>query len=532
MTLRYGGCVRYFNTAGPCVPGKHYMLPAEARLPEARSLIDRSEYFVVHAPRQTGKTTTLSSLARSLTAEGRQVALLFSCESAQVAEDDYGMAELQVLDAIRHAAQDERLPAAVMPPDSWPDAPPGRRIVAALQDWAVTCPLPLVLFFDEIDALRGQSLVSVLRQLRDGFRSRAQAFPATIALCGLRDVRDYKAAAGGDPSRLGTASPFNIAVDSLRIGDFTADEVATLYKQHTAETAQEFTPEAIKRAFALSQGQPWLVNALAREVIDKMRVESPTPITAENIETAKERLILARATHLDSLVSKLAEPRVRRVIEPLVAGTLPDNVDDVYQDDVSYVRDLGLIGRGKFIEVANPIYREVIMRVLGANFDGFISAEPHRFVLPDGRLDFRLLIEKFAEFWVSDGEILAETRYYSEAAAQLVFTAFLQRVVNGGGTVDREYGIGRGRIDLLIRKPYGGGLVQREAVELKVWHPHKADPLPQGLSQLDGYLDRLGLDAGTLIIFDRRPDVAPVTERTVLTETTSPAGHAITLLRA
>ena len=133
---------------------------------------------------------------------------------------------------------------------------------------------------------------------------------------------------------------------------------------------------------------------------------------------------------------------------------------------------------------------------------------------------------------MADGEILAETRYYSEAAAQLVFTAFLQRVVNGGGFVDREYGIGRGRIDLLVRKPYGDGLVQREAVELKVWHPRKADPLPQGLAQLDGYLDRLGLDTGTLIIFDRRPDAAPVADRTGISETTSPAGRTISLLRA
>jgi hypothetical protein len=340
------------------------------------------------------------------------------------------------------------------------------------------------------------------------------------------------AAAGGDPNRLGTASPFNVAVESLRIGDFTADEVAALYGQHTAETGQEFTPEAIERAFALSQGQPWLVNALAREVTQKMRIKPPDPVTADHVETAKERLILARATHLDSLVSKLAEPRVRRVMEPLVAGTLPDNVDDIYEDDVSYVRDLGLIARSKPVRVANPIYREVIMRVLGAGFEDLIAAEPARFLLPDGRLDFRLLIEKFAAFWTADGETLAETKYYSEAAAQLVFTAFLQRVVNGGGFVDREYGIGRGRIDLRVRKPYGDGFLQREAVELKVWQPRKADPLAKGLAQLDGYLDRLGLDPGTLVIFDRRPDAAPVTERTAITRVDSPAGRAITLLRA
>jgi hypothetical protein len=530
--MGYGVCVRYFNTAGPCVPERHYMLPAAERLPEALPLIEGWQYFIVHAPRQTGKTTTLAALAAQLTANRKHVALRLSCERAEAWGDDIEAAELAVLDSIRGEAAARRLPPEFLPPDPWPDASPGSRLHAALQDWAAGCPLPLVLFFDEIDALRGRSLISVLRQLRDGFTIHPQAFPASIMLCGLRDIRDYKAAAGGDPDRLGTASPFNIAVESLRIGDFTADEVAALYQQHTAETGQEFTPEAVQRAFAFSQGQPWLVNALAREVTQKMRIQPPVPVIADHIETAKERLILARATHLDSLVSKLAEPRVRRVIEPLVAGTLPDNVDDVYEDDVAYVRDLGLIGRGKFIDVANPIYREVIMRVLGSGFEGLIRAEPQRFLLPDGRLDFRLILEKFAAFWIADGETLAETRYYSEAAAQLVFTAFLQRVVNGGGFVDREYGIGRGRIDLLVRKPFGDGHLQREAVELKVWHPRQADPLAKGLAQLDGYLDRLGLDSGTLIIFDRRPDAAPVTERTAITQVESPAGRTIALLRA
>jgi hypothetical protein len=123
-----------------------------------------------------------------------------------------------------------------------------------------------VLFFDEVDALRGQSLYSVLAQLRDGFRGRPFAFPASVALCGLRDVRDYRVAVGRDPETIGSSSPFNVSVMSIRIPDFTADQVAELYWQHTAETGQEFTPEAVALAFEYSQGQPWLVNAIAREI--------------------------------------------------------------------------------------------------------------------------------------------------------------------------------------------------------------------------------------------------------------------------
>jgi hypothetical protein len=530
----YGVSVKYFNTSGPCVPELHYMLPPEPRLPDAVRLINQGQYFVVHAPRQTGKTTTLAALARDLTAQGRHVAVRFSCERAKVAGDP-AAAVAEVLTAIAEAAAEQHLAEELLPPSPWPDATPGSLLRAALGAWAVRCPLPLVLFFDEIDALRGDSLIGVLAQLRDGFSSRPQDFPASVVLCGLRDVRDYKAAVGGDPSRLGTSSPFNVSVMSLRILDFTAEQVGQLYAQHTAETGQEFTAEAVDRAYCYTQGQPWLVNSLAREVIEEMRVLPPEPITAEHMDEAKERLILARATHLDSLAARLTEPRVRRIIEPLLAGDLPD-VDTTYNDDVSYVQDLGLIAPGNPVRVANPIYREVIVRVLGAGTETIITASPRRFGLPDGRLNLKLVLTEFAAFWQEHADILVRGYAYHEVAPQLVFMAYLQRIVNGGGFIDREYGVGRGRIDLLVRKPYtdtaGQPAMQREAIELKVWRPRQRDPLHAGLEQLDGYLSRLSLDTGTLVIFDRRPETLSGELSTEISEIPTPSGRLVTLLRA
>ncbi|QSB16610.1 ATP-binding protein [Natronosporangium hydrolyticum] len=524
--------MRFFNTAGPCVPGSHYMLPPEPRLPAARRLIDRSQFFVVHAPRQTGKTTVLATLARSLTTEGRYAALRVSFETGEVAGDDYGAAEEQILFALRQAALVAGLPDAALPPDPWPTAPAGSQLLTALSAWAQRSPRPLVLFFDEIDALRGESLRSVLRQLRDGYTSRPAPFPASVVLCGLRDVRDYKAASGGDPGRLGTASPFNVKVASLRIGDFTASDVAELYSQHTTETGQEFSEAALARAFEYTAGQPWLVNALAAEVVDNL-VAAPERVTAEHVDLAKERLILARATHLDSLVARLQEPRVRRVVEPLIAGELVQL--DAYDDDLAYLRDLGLLAPGREARVANPIYREVIVRVLGAAAEANIVAEPRSFVQADGRLDFPRLLTEFVGFWRQHGEVLTRDGAYHEVAPQLVIMAFLHRVINGGGYIDREYGVGRGRIDLLVRWPYQAGAQrswQREAMELKVWRAGRPDPLPAGLQQLDDYLQRLELTTGTLVIFDRRPTAGPIADRTEFSTQRTPTGRAVTVLRA
>ncbi|MEU1983626.1 ATP-binding protein [Nocardia sp. NPDC019395] len=525
--------MKYFNTAGPCYPQMHYMLPALERLPDAHRMIDRGQYFVLHAPRQTGKTTSLADLARQLTAAGDYLALHFSCEAASSFAHDIGATEQALLGQIRSAAAAAHLPPELMPPTPWPDAPPGTALHLGLTTWVTQCPRPLVLFFDEIDSLRDDALINTLRQLRAGYTTNRPGFVHSIALCGLRDVRDYKAASGGDPNRLGTASPFNIKVRSVRLGDFTRDEVISLYGQHTAETGQEFSSPALDMAFYYTQGQPWLVNALAAEIIDEMRVEST--ITEDHIDQAKERLIVARATHLDSLVDKLTEPRIQKIIEPLIAGATPDT-DPTFNDARAYAADLGLIAPNNPIRIANPIYNEVILRVLGSGIEAVIVPGPAQFRLPDGRLDFERLLTEFAAFWKLNGEILTGDQRYHEVAPQLVLMAFLHRIVNGGGYIDREYGVGRGRIDLLIRQPYTGTdghrAEQREALELKVWADKQKDPLEQGLTQLDSYLDRLDLPTGVLVIFDRRAKAAPITERTAFSEVTSPTGRTVTLLRA
>jgi len=522
--------VRYFNTTGPCDPALHYMLPASTRLPRARQLIDQGRYFVVHAPRQTGKTTTVTALAREVTAAGGHAALRVSIEDVGPLGEDIAAVELAVLDSIRQAA-DRELPSGLRPPHPWPDAALGKRLGQGLIDWAVACPLPLALIFDEIDTLQGNALVSVLRQLRSGFSYKSQAFPDSVALCGLRDLQDYRVAAGSGPVPSSPGSPFNIIEDSLRIMDFTRDEVAALYQQHTEETGQEFTPEAVDRAYDYTQGQPWLVNALAYEITGRMRIDLSDPITADHVDTAKDRLILSGATHLGSLSARLHEPRVQRFIEPLLAGSSVIN-DPSFNDDLRYARALGLIAPDAPVRVANPIYREIIARDLAGAIAEQVTESPSRFVLPDGRLDFPALLDAFIDFWLENGEFMTANETYHEAAAQLVFMGFLQRIVNGGGFIDREYAVGSGRTDILIRKPYGDHQMQREAIELKAWAPGKADPLKGGLKQLDGYLDRFRLDTGTLIIFDRRSTAPSITDRTRLSKETTPSGRVITLLRA
>jgi AAA domain len=512
---------RWFNTAGPCQAENHYMLPPLTRLPQVQRLIAQQSYFVIHAPRQIGKTTAILSLAEQLNASGQYVSAVLSVEIGAPFGDDIGAAELAIL-ATWHDTLD-CLPPELQPP-AWDDAPPGQRIRHALQKWSQACPLPLVIFIDEVDALRNQALISLLRQLRDGYGRRPKRFPSSLSLIGLRDVRDYKVASGGS-DRLHTASPFNIKVESLTLRNFNESEVAELYQQHTTDTGQIFEPEAIQLAFDLTQGQPWLVNALARQLIEEIAPEPEITITPAMVTEAKEILIRRQDTHLDSLAERLREDRVKEIIEPILAG---QELPQTSNEDRQYLVDLGLLRRDPAggLVIANPIYREVLPRVLAQGSQDSLPIISPTWLTTAGELDTDRLLHAFMDFWLQHGEALLKSAAYPEIAPHLVLMAFLHRVINGGGTLEREYAIGRDRMDLCLR--YGSVIL---GIELKVWRTRQADPLTKGLEQLEGYLDRLKQSSGWLIIFDKRANALPLEERLETSLAQTANGQQVTVIR-
>jgi hypothetical protein len=514
---------RSFNTTGPCRPEIHYTLPSTARLPNLERLIEQQNYFVIHAPRQTGKSTAMMALAEQLTERGKFLAVLVSAEVGAPFSAETGKAELAILGSWSRTTK-HRLPAEFQPP-VWTAAPEGQRIQAALQEWNEVAPRPLVVFIDEIDSLQDQALMSVLRQLRDGFSDRPIGFPQSIGLIGLRDVRDYKVATGGS-ERLNTASPFNIKVRSFTLRNFNSEELAELYHQHTEETGQTFTSDAIELAFELTQGQPWLVNALAKEVVEEQILDRTISITAEHIQIAKEILIRRQDTHLDSLSEKLLEDRVRRVLEPMLGG---HKMPITSNDDRQYLIDLGLLYRGPSggLAVSNPIYREILPRMLAQGVQDYLPQISPSWLTAAGELDLEALRSTFMAFWLQHGEPLLNSASYHEIAPHLVMMAFLHRVVNGGGTLEREYAIGRDRMDLCLR--YGSVTL---GIEIKVQRDDRRNQLVRGLEQIEGYLARLGLDFGWLVIFDRRRQVLPIEERLRSEIHSTAQGRQITVIYA
>jgi len=338
-------------------------------------------------------------------------------------------------------------------------------------------------------------------------------------------VRDYKVKSGGSP-HLNTTSPFNIAVGSFSLRNFTEPEVNNLLGQHTTETGQPFTVPAQQRVFELTDGQPWLVNALARVCVEELEENVTKSIEFDHVNEAKELLILRRQTHLDQLTDKLREERVRSIVEPMLAG---DSLDNVPLDDRDYVIDLGLIKRveGHGLEIANRIYAEIIPRVLASGAQDSIPFIQPSWLNPNGSLNPEALLEAFLTFWRQHGEPLLKSAPYHEIAPHLVMMAFLHRVVNGNGRIEREYAIGSRRLDLCL---YYGDV--QLAMELKVQRDNKTDPLAEGLAQLDQYLIGLGLETGWLVIFDQRRGLRAIGERITSDTAITPSGKTVTVIRA
>ena len=533
--------MRFFNTEGPVRPDEHYAVAPLDRVDvgELLGLIRAKRYFVLHAPRQTGKTSALFAL-RDLLNSGE--AGSFRCvdvnvEPAQVVRDDVASGIRSVLSELADSAM---LLGDDFPAGAWRDVladmAPETALKGLLTRWCLANPVPLVLLIDEIDSLVGDTLLSVLRQLRAGYPQRPRAFPASVVLCGVRDVRDYRMQSSrGAP--IAGGSPFNIAAKSLRMGDFTEAETRALMAQHTDETGQQFSEAAQQAVWTQTCGQPWLVNALCASVCfeNEAGQDRSRAIEADDIHAAREELILSRRTHLDQLAHKLGEERVRRVIGPILSGAQPQHDGP----DLEYARDLGLLAADSPARIANPIYREVVPRELGYIVQDSLDVEAAWYVDDAGRLDMTRLLTAFRTFFAEHAEHwLGRFDNYPEAAPQLILQAYLQRIVNGGGRIEREYGLGRGRTDLLVLWPREAGqpsdLWERFVIECKVLRDTDrkslAGTVEQGIEQTLDYMKRCGADEGHLVVMDRRSDAPRQDDGGTLGEADNGQGVAVWML--
>ncbi|MDR1035745.1 MAG: hypothetical protein LBT40_04010, partial [Deltaproteobacteria bacterium] len=490
---------RSFNTTGPCYPDEHYMLPALKRLPDVNDMIEGKYYFVLHSPRQSGKTTCLVELTEQINSEGRFYAINCSLASLRNTKDK-STAMSEFISEIDSGLIDSSVDKLSNLAFSFSEEPymkaPNIKIRYMLNGICRSLDRELIVFFDEADCLHEDPLITFLTQIRNGYIYRSNSpktvFPRSMALVGMRDMRDCRHRVRPDEQSAGLASPFNVKKKSLTLANFSKEEIGTLYGQHTADTGQIFAGDALERAWHWTEGQPWLVNALADNVIvEQFKNDYSRIITAHEIDLAVHDLILRNDTHFDSLAERLREPRVRRVVELVIVGaeSLPNGVSS---DDAGYVVDLGLLqadtARNHYWP-ANPVYGEVIARSLTWDIQNEIPEDFANKWMDGTGIDMNGLLKAFQEYWRMNSHALKEkinfknnvlasikdaleylnpkndngssngdfdkkiketsdeladnimrdlTNLANEAFVHLVMFAFLQRVLNGGADIHRE----------------------------------------------------------------------------------------------
>lgn len=481
--------MKEFCIAGPVKPERHYYLPERVQL---NVHAQNRSCFNVYAPRQSGKTTIVREYAAYLNALGTHSACYVSLETAHNAPTLAAAISAflgSFLRSIRLQLPEEKKVQEYLE-DVLADGafsstiPVHSVIVNFLTYWAQISPKPLVLFFDEVDGLSRDSLISFFKQIRAGFEERSQGFPHSIGLIGVRSfkVHEIEDLIGG---------PFISAYEAIRLPDFTRGEIEKLYQQHTDSTGQVFTPEALEHVFHLTRGQPWLVNALAFEACFRNVTDRSIPITGEVIDKARKVLILRRDTHLDSLLDRLTDKRVIGIIDAIMCGKESALFND---DDVQYVRDLGLVKRDEF-KIANPIYQEIIPRALTSVLQTMISDKIAWYCDKNGNLDMNKVLERFTH-WYRENSQTWFTHY--ESGPHMLLMAFLDRLVNGGGDVQREFALGSRRADIVVFWKQ-----QRILIEVKIYHG--ADTITQGLLQTVECMDYCANSEGHLVVFDRDP---------------------------
>ncbi len=503
---------RFFNTEGPIIIDDHYHIDPLHRLDweEVQFLIKAKKYFVLHAPRQTGKTSTLLSMMQTLNQADDYEVLYANIEGAQAARNDTNEGIETVCESIAHDAMVHLKSTALT---QWLEQTgravnPKSRLTQLLTHWSMSTDKPCILFLDEVDALVGDTLISLLRQIRSGYAQRPASFPQSIVLCGIRDIQDYRIHTGGEVITGGSA--FNIKAKSLAMGNFNQSEVQNLYQQHTDVTGQQFSPDIFEPLWQDCQGQPWLVNALGHQMVweEKGSRDRSKTIGLEEYYTAREKLIYARTTHLHQLSNKLKEPRVHSVIAPMLHG---ESHHQMNPDDVEYVVDLGLVKRARngALTIANKIYQEVIPRELSYGSQMAIEQDQAWYLDSNNHIDMPKLLSAFRQFFRENSEVWLERFDYKEAGPQLLMQAFLQRIINGGGRINREYALGRKRTDLIVEWPttdkgfYGD--VQRIVIELKILRNALDTTIEKGLQQTADYADKIGASEAHLVIFNRDP---------------------------
>ncbi|MDR1035678.1 MAG: hypothetical protein LBT40_03625 [Deltaproteobacteria bacterium] len=490
---------RRFASCGPADPALHFTVPAEKRLPEiARALAEGAAYAI--APKaMSGRTTHMASLASALNRGGEALALLMPLEAAASAEDHDEFRRLFVArlrEALAESPEEELRSATFA--DEAPD--PRLFLKPALSSLCASLPKPLALFLDDLETLPNYFLLSLLHQFRDAWSGRsAYPFPRSFVLCGAAAAREL--APAPEAGLTGPRPLVTLPALPLEIPPFEREEAGWLLAEHTREGGRSYTEDAVDEAAYWSGGSPAALCALARTVEEDVLAGDPSAeADGGDFDRAAALVLARREAGIAHALRALEIPGVASAFEAMILGE-PGLPAGVSTDDLRRGAEAGLVRLGGGdCAPASPLLRDAAADEAGGRLAyGMPRSVENR--LAEGReLDMSAVLKAFQGYWQVKGSRVAPPFGMKGALGHLALMAFLQKVTADGGEVLREYGLGRGRLDLLVRfrgSVFPVGAVTNESEAL----------LKESLLQMTRYVDRLRTRTGWLVAFDPDPSV-------------------------
>ncbi len=491
--------MRYFNITGSIIPEEHYYVDLTPQLKNLVELVKKRAYFVINRPRQFGKTTLLNFLAQHLRASNNYTPALLSfatfTQRADITEVEfYSEVAAHVGEELNYTdtgSTHDRIATPVMSNRN--------DFFAWLGELCQRLPQKLVLLIDEADAVPENVVIGFLAGLREMFLQRyRKPAPHAVALAGVHDIKNLKARYRDETQSIGSASPFNIAID-YELPPFSLENIYQYYSQHTQATGQEFDARVITRVHHVTNGHPWLVSHLAKLLVENIVHDHQQKILPSHTEEAIQKLIASRNANFDSLFHNAKKSNLFPIVRNLLIGKrYRYNIQD---DDIDLGVRYGVFAeKNQQLAIANLIYAQVLYQHFEKDLKGLVVdefVEGAQFLEEGGRLDFNKVLQKFQAFMKAKGVALVKHPSFKETMAQLLFFSYLDLLVNGKGWTFKEVQSGEGRIDVVCC--YGA---QKEVVELKLWYG--ARRYDEGLEQLVKYLESESLNHGYLIVFDRR----------------------------
>jgi len=476
--------MREFNVEGPCYPDLHYMVRREALIQQGLTKVNKGKYFTIFAPRQAGKTTYFLELLREIErkAGANLLPVWITIEGLRNSGADFmKFFKIKLLDRTKNAEikkiiEDGKLVEM-------------RDFVLLMREIYKQTQKRMALVIDEFDALPDDRISETMHLFRSLYHERDVHSLHSLMLVGVRNLSGVV---------LDHASPFNIA-DELEVPYFVKTEVEDLIGQYEEESGQKFQKKVVAKIYENTLGQPGLVNALCRELVERFCKDRGKPVDMAGFHALMDYFLRLRIDkNISNIVSK-AKQHKDFMLKVLFDETkIPFTVDD---ERIKFLQVNGVVeDAGGFVDVPVPLYKK---RLINA-FQPLINGETVYYTSPSerfdefykaGGLDIDKIIRHYIAYVQRRGFRAFDVENLKESACHYSFDAYLNFFVERlGGKTFMEVPTGRGRLDTII-------LYQDKAyiIEIKRW----ADAFyyQQGKRQLAEYAKSEALSEGYYVVF-------------------------------